>query len=185
MVQLPRKLAEGQSQRLRSKLRCYNYKGKKSVGGDVTRTIKRLPNESATAGGQAFDDCAHLELRTRYNINLLGWIEAREEVWLARDVGEVRRTQNWDGLILLKRVREAWDMELIERRGQAESTSAQYDAGNSSNALEAWSACAAYVEPALPTPYLHGVVADLLPASINTIKNKRGEWRPRHPPQSR
>ena len=58
IVQLPR-VAEGGMQSMRARVRTYNYRGRRSVSGNVTRTIKRLPNEAVTAGGKRYDDCAH------------------------------------------------------------------------------------------------------------------------------
>jgi hypothetical protein len=108
-----------------------------------------------------------LLFETRYRIDLMGWVEAEEQIWLAKDVGEVQREARWKGLMLLRHFDRRWQLQLAGRESWGadegippeDTINPPRQAPLESSALESWSAVAAQLGPALPAPRLLGLYA--------------------------
>lgn len=110
---LPLELKPGEAQTFRTKLRCYSESGKHYYDGSVTRNVLLVGRGSLTVGDERYDKVLRLRMTTRFYFHWTSVLDIDQTVWLAPDVGVVRRVDKIVGWILLLPYSSTERMDLV------------------------------------------------------------------------
>ncbi len=165
MPRLPATIGTDAPTRLRSDVRVCDDKDRERFRGTIDRVVTWEGIESVTLEGSLSVECARLRCVTRIRLFLGPWIELTEYLWLARDLGEVRRIERLRGW--------AWFWPFDEVR--------QYDLIRPVPPVRRTNPCAAAVPPPwarlrihfdrlLPSPQLGGIVVEYAMTEATTAE---------------
>jgi hypothetical protein len=155
----------------RCRLRYYNRDAIEVQQGTVERRIDLEGFETVEAEGVEYAGCLRLKVETKFRIDRGPRVDATEYVWLAADVGEVRRVEHVSGIAWPVYFNQIHTYELLRDPATPRpQPSAARLVGDRPPILQAWSRCAVFLDRLLPRPRLGGLAAEFAPAhSVSPI----------------
>jgi len=141
--------------RMRANARVCDGQGRERFRGTVDRVVAWEGLERVALDDRAFVDCARLRCVTRIRLFLGPWIELTEYLWLARDVGEVRRIERLSGWAWIWPFEEVRQYDLVCPVHPVGRT-----ALHSVTIPDAWARIRIHLDRLLPSPRLGGIAVE-------------------------
>jgi hypothetical protein len=141
--------------RMQANARVHDARGRERFRGTVDRVVAWEGFERVELDGRAPADCARLRCVTRIRLFLGPWIELTEYIWLARDLGEVRRIERFRGWAWIWPFDEVRQYDLVRPLSPVRRT-----ASHPAAIPEAWARLRIHLERVLPSPQLGGIAVE-------------------------
>lgn len=136
-------------------IHLYDSDGQFLSTGPATRSVWLERYETIDQGGSVYPRCMVLGSRTELGLGWWGRIELAETVWLARDIGVVRRVQRIEGdMLILFRFQseyrfDLWKVVPTKRRNPP-----------ATDEPKRWARLAVYLDRLLPNPRVGGLIVE-------------------------
>ncbi len=139
---------------------CYNRDGEFAYRGKLVREIRFEGLESVETLAGSFHDCVRLRTSTSIRIPWGPRFNWQEYIWLAKDLGQVRRIEKMDGWVF-----PAW-FEQVVTYTLAGMPEAQVPTSTKRLPLpQRWVRCAVFLDHVFPSPELGGMLVEFAPRS--------------------
>lgn len=138
----------------KAEMSAYDRLGVPFARGSATRRVIWEERDTVEADGTTYTDCLRLRVETDLSFGWWAIIRLRETVWLARNIGIVRRVERINGhALLLFRFDSTY--EYVLQTHEADASSQQMSAPH-----RRWARLAIYLDRSIPRPRVGGLAVE-------------------------
>ena len=138
-----------------AEMSAYDRRGVPFAQGSAARRVVWEKYENLEIDGAVYPDCLRLRVETDLSFGWWASIRVRETVWLARNIGVVRRIERLSGHALLL-FRFDSTHEYVLQTHEADATSERTSAAP----RRQWARLAIYLDRSVPRPRVGGLAVE-------------------------
>ncbi len=153
VVEWPLSVREGAPAAWQARITMYDRDGVPFVYGSASRRVWLEGRETVETGGTSYADCVRLRAETDLHFGWWASFRLRETVWLAKDIGVVRRLERLGGRALLVfRFESTHEYALREHEIEASNPDVA--------STHRWARLAIYLDRSAPRPRVGGLAVE-------------------------
>jgi hypothetical protein len=150
---IPPELIRGKPVTSCTELRCYTRHGRLDSIGTLTRRVRFEGMQDVECPAGRFADCLRVRVELRIEFSLGSTIDWDSYVWLSRDVGEVRRIEDFSGAFLIFGFRSVHEYQLVSYTRDSPQTQPE-------ELSPKWARGIIILDRGVPRPRISGMIVD-------------------------